>query len=44
MAQSVERLTLDLGSDRDPRVVRSGPEMGSSLSTKTLPPSLLLSP
>ena len=32
MAQSVKPLTLDVGSDRDFRVMISSPELGSSLS------------
>ena len=33
-AQSVERLSLDFGSDRDPRVAGSSPELGSVLSVE----------
>ena len=35
VAQSVECVTLDFGSGRDPRVVRFSPTLGSSLSMES---------
>ena len=34
VAQSVEHLTLDLGSGHDPRVVGSSPTLGSTLTVE----------
>ena len=44
VAQSVEDLSLDLGSDRDPRVMGSSPVLGSALTASSLLEILPLSP
>ena len=49
VAQSVRHLTLDFGSDRDFRILRSSPPVGSVLSEEStrgfsLSPSVPLSP